>query len=67
MPTSQPLVTRKKLASDISERYFPVSPRQISTWHELKYHHVGREALYNHSEGLAAAEARLRNAPVIAQ
>ena len=67
MPIIKPLVSRRTLAEIISNKFFPVSPRQISTWSELKYRYIGREAMYDSAEGCAAAERRMMSAPLIAQ
>jgi len=63
----KPLQNRRKLAAKVSEKYYPVSPRQLSTWKGLTVRYVGREALYDPDEVMAEAEARLKNAPVISQ
>ena len=65
--STKPLKTRKQLAATITEQLFPVSPRQISTWEGLTVHYIGRDALYDPDEVMAAAKARLENAPVISQ
>lgn len=61
------LITRKQAADDVTEQFFPVSPRRISTWSDLTVRYIGREALYDPDEVLAAAKARLENAPLTKQ
>ena len=63
----KPLKNRRQLAAVISEKYFPVTPRQLSTWKGLTVRYVGREALYDPDEVMAAARSRLDNAPVASQ
>jgi len=64
MPVSNALENRCNMAKIITEEYFPVSPRQLSTW-PVSYRIIGRESMYNPEEVRAEAKARLENAPLI--
>lgn len=65
--SAKPFQTRKQLAAAISEKLFPVSPRQLSSWPELTVRYVGRVALLDPDETMNAAKKRLDNAPVVKQ
>jgi hypothetical protein len=63
----KPLQNRRQLAAKISEKYFPVTPRQLATWAGLTVRYVGREALLQSDEAMAEAKRRFEDAPVIKQ
>ena len=57
-----PYVSRTQIASEISERFFPVKARTLRTWQEPPTIIIAGRACARRSEWFAAAERRMADA-----